>query len=230
MKQKKVLLTGCSTGIGLAIAKRLQADGYEIYGLSRHTKKNELENLSSVRLYPCDLRNPEHTEEVLRKIIKDSSGIDIAINNAGIGNFGEIDSLSLSAWNEVMAVNLTTAYLVMHHVLPGMKKQNFGKIISISSDADSFSFAGAGAYCASKAGLSALSNCVRKEVSGHTISVTTIAPGRVDTNFNHKKKGDRPHSLAAEDIAEQVAHLLTLSERCEVEKISLNSTLEKELH
>jgi NADP-dependent 3-hydroxy acid dehydrogenase YdfG len=111
-----------------------------------------------------------------------------------------------------------------------MKQQNFGKIITIASDADRLSFAGAGAYCASKAGARLLADCIRKEVAGYNISVTVISPGRVDTHFNGKQPGDRPHSLAAADVARQVQFVLAQPERCEIESINLNSALEKELH
>lgn len=231
MKKKKVLITGCTKGIGYAIAKKLLAAGeYTVYGIARATESSDLNKHPNVHLYNCNLEVPHGADIVLRKILDDSSGIDIAISNAGIGNFQPIDQLLLADWNAVINVNLTAAYLVMHHTLPHMKQQNFGKLVIISSDADHFSFAEAGAYCASKAGLSSLADCVRKEVDGYDITVTAISPGRVDTNFNHKKKGDRPDSLCAEDVADQIVPLLTQSGRCEIEKISLNSVLEKELH
>lgn len=125
-----------------------------------------------------------------------------------------------------MNVNLNSAYLMIKSVLPNMKSKNYGRVINISSDADHIGFAEAGAYCASKFGLLGLTEAVRKELIGNDISFTVISPGRVDTNFNNKKPGDRPVSLKAEDVAVQVAHLLELRENCNIETIRLKSTLE----
>ena len=107
-----------------------------------------------------------------------------------------------------------------------MKARNHGKIIFISSDADNQGFDEGTAYCASKFGLKGLSKALRVELDGTNIGVTTISPGRVDTNFNGKKEGDRPHSLKALDIANIIQFIISLPERCNVESIEVKSIYE----
>ena len=93
-------------------------------------------------------------------------------------------------------------------------------------DADHIGFSEGSIYCASKFGLRGFSDSVRDELKGYNISLTTIGPGRVDTFFNGKKPGDRPHSLSADDVARQIIHVLEERDRCGIERIYLRSTLE----
>ena len=107
-----------------------------------------------------------------------------------------------------------------------MKSHNYGRIINISSNADSISEAKGSAYCASKHGLLALSQCVQLETKGYNISVTTISPGRVDTYFNNKTPGARPFALQPSDVAEAVLYVLNVDSRCNIEQIKIQSILE----
>src|ERR1700730_1037616 len=117
MKKKTVLITGCTKGIGHAITKSLLAHGgYTIYGIGRDPETSDLKGLAGIKLYACDLEKSHDVERTLQNVLDDSKGIDIVINNAGVGNFKPIDQLSLADWNIVLAVNLTAPYLVMRYV------------------------------------------------------------------------------------------------------------------
>lgn len=224
---KKILLTGCNKGIGNAILKSLLfSNEYEVYAIVREIRNLPLsENLF---VYEADLSVSKETERVIQEIISDAKDIDILINNAGIGKFDSIENISLEDWNEVMNVNLVSPFILIKNIIPKMKKRNTGQIINISSDADHLTYPRASLYCASKFGLVGLSDSVRKELKGTNIKITTIEPGRVDTNFNDKNIGDRPNSLKPEDVANEVMHILGLSKICEIEKIYLNSVQEKQ--
>lgn len=224
---KKLLLTGCSRGIGLAILNKIATahEPYKIYAVSRQCPEG-FSNNPFVHFFSCDLSDVEQTQRVIEAIKLDSEGIDIIINNAGIGKFGEVETLTLHDYTELMNINLTAPFLFISHLLAGMKERNFGRIINITSDADHIGFAEGSLYCASKFGLRGLSDSIRAEVTGLNIAVSTIGPGRVDTYFNRKSPGDRPLSLSDADVANQVMHLLSQSDRCVVERIYLRSGLE----
>jgi 3-oxoacyl-[acyl-carrier protein] reductase len=228
--KRTVLITGCHKGIGRAVLEALHATGrYTLYGIARQPLPAGLSSLTD-ELFICDLADTDALTKTMDKILAVSGGIDVLINNAGIGIFKPVDVLTLDDWNQVLTTNLTAPFLLTSHLLPAMKQKNYGRIISISSDAEHLSFADAGAYCAAKAGLKLLMDCVRKEADGYNIHVTTVAPGRVDTHFNNKSPGARPHSLQPEDVAAQVVFVLAQGDRAEVEQIYLNSAAEKLLH
>jgi len=223
---KKVILTGCDRGIGNAILKELLlSKKYLIYAIVRD-KKN-LQPKKNLFIYTADLSIPRKTEDVIKKILIDAKNINILINNAGIGIFKNIEDISLEEWDKVMSVNLVSPFVAIKYVLQNMKSENSGQIINISSDADHITYPQASLYCASKFGMVGLSDSIRKELKGTNIKITTIEPGRVDTNFNNKNIGDRPNSLSAKDVAKEVMHILNLSDTCEIEKIYLNSILER---
>ncbi|AIQ15085.1 hypothetical protein PDUR_26860 [Paenibacillus durus] len=181
---------------------------------------------ANLNLYSCDLTDISLSIETILQVVRESKGIDILINNAGIGKFALAEDLELDHWNRVLTLNLTIPFLLTKYVLPHMKRQNFGRLIHITSDADHIGFAEGSLYCASKFGLRGFADSVRQELKGTPITVTTIGPGRVDTFFNGKKPGDRPISLNADDVADQVMHVLSQGQRCEIERIYLKSTFE----
>jgi 3-oxoacyl-[acyl-carrier protein] reductase len=224
--RQRALVTGASRGIGLAVARTLtQADGLDVYGMQRSD-----ESAVGVTSLFCDLADPQETARVADELLLAVDRVDILILNAGIGIFAPVDELSLEQWQEVLGVSLTASYILLNRLLPAMKSNNFGRVVFISSDADTLTFAEAGAYCAAKAGLAALAGCVRKEVAGYDIHITVVSPGRVDSHFNHKQPGDRPDALHADDVARQVMFAISQPARCEVERIAVNSAMEKMLH
>lgn len=227
---KTILLTGACTGIGSAIYNKLkQKKAYRFVVLGRKKPEGmpfvETENEWFISV---DLADVEQTEQKLR-LVREHPGfgeIDIIINNAGQGYFSKIEDIETEMWLKIINLNLTATYATIKTFLPNMKRQNYGRIINISSDADHTGFPDGGAYCASKFGVLGLSEAVRKEIIGQNITITVISPGRVDTCFNGKKPGDRPLSLKPEDVAQQVEHVLALRDNCNVETIRLKSTLE----
>lgn len=223
---KNVLVTGANKGIGLAIVKALLDHNYTVIAVSRND-----ENLNSIksdrlRIFKVDLQNLEEIEAFLKKLSELGINIDVLINNAGIGVFGNVETLSWDNWRQVLDLNLSVPFYLTNYVIPKMKEQNYGRIINIGSDDDSKAEVGASAYCASKFGLLGLTQCVRLETQGYNIGVTTISPGRVDTFFNSKYPGCRPNALKDIDIAKQVIFVLDMDERCNIEEIRLSSNLE----
>jgi short-subunit dehydrogenase len=230
MKKPTIVITGCSRGIGKEVLELLKSKrAYTIVGISRNWDGDD-SRYADISIHTCDLSNPEATVKTAREILAATGGVDILVNNAGTSVFKPVEEIELSDWHRVLNVNLTAPFILTSVFIEGMKARNFGRIINISSDAEKISFSGASAYCASKAGLKLFSDCVRKETDGHNIHITTIAPGRVDTYFNHKTPGQRPLSLNANDVAQQVMYVIEQPEKVEIEAIYLNSSLEKSLH
>ena len=224
---KNVLITGCSRGIGRATLEQLVEKGeYNIYGISKDIYEINDLNYKYLTKYEWDLSKANSLEKIAEKVMQDSQGIDIIINNAGIAIFKNIEELNVNEWNEVLTVNLTAPYIFINKFLPNMKKNNFGRIINIASDSDYKGFEGRGAYCASKFGLRGLTESIRQEMAGYNITATTIGPAKVDTFFRGKKPGDRPNALKPNDVANQVLHILNQRENCCIERIYLKSTLE----
>lgn len=219
-----ILLTGASTGIGFETVKTLlkHKDINKIVIIT----KNEIAFADDrVEVHNCNLSNRTELNNIMENI--NFSDIDVFIANAGFGKFDFLENLADETILNMLQVNLIANFQIIKKCLPFFKKAKHGKIILISSDADKEGFAGASAYCASKFGLLGLSKALRKEITGYNIGLTTISPGRVDTNFNNKKKGDRPNSLMAIDIAEIIEFIIWRPERCNIEAIDVASLYEE---
>jgi short-subunit dehydrogenase len=224
---RNVLLTGCNRGIGYAILEELlDLNDYQIFAVSRSIDSLEVLHTDKLHIYKCDLSNITEALKAIDYIIRISGGIDILINNAGVGIFKQIEDLDINEWEKVLTLNLTTPFILTKFTLPYMKSQNYGRIVNITSDADHTGFGQGSLYCASKFGLRGFSDSVREELTGFNVTITTIGPGRVDTYFNGKKPGDRLNSLSAHAVAQQVIHVLQQQDRCQIERIYLGSVLE----
>lgn len=221
-----ILITGANRGIGYAITKKLLSRGHRVIGLSR-TIHNLLE-IQSVDLivYEVDLLDINQINKVLEDLNERKIVVNVIINNAGKGLFKGIESISLEEWENIMRLNVTVPFYLIHKLIGGMKANSFGRIINIGSDADHVPYENASLYCATKFGLFGMTESLRLELKKANIGITTISPARVDTYFNDKKPGDRPISLKAEDVANQVCFILEQDERCNIEQIKISSILE----
>ncbi|MEM1003337.1 MAG: SDR family oxidoreductase [Bacteroidota bacterium] len=224
--KKIVVLTGCSRGIGFAILQSLLNSDNNLIIIGVGKRKPDLEEIGNFFFYEGDLSDLSQAQAICNQIIDTYGRVDWLINNAGAGVFKELELISMAEWIRIMNLNLSTPFIFIKSFLPSMKQFNYGRIISISSDADYKGFKEGGLYCASKFGLRGMVESVREELVGLNISISNISPGRVDTYFNNKKPGDRPISLFASDVASQVMHILSQSERCQIESIYLRSNLE----
>jgi NAD(P)-dependent dehydrogenase (short-subunit alcohol dehydrogenase family) len=213
---KVAIVTGGSRGIGLAIARALVADGVQVAIAGRNASHLsaarptiEAAGPGSVETFQADVRSHADVQRVVDGTAARFGGIDILINNAGIGVFTEVSAMTPEQWSEVIDTNLTGVFNACHLVLPHMKRRGAGFIINISSLAGKNPFTQGAAYCASKAGLNAFSEALMQEVRYDNIRVSCVMPGSVATAFS---SGDESRGadwkIASEDVADVVMNLL----------------------
>jgi NAD(P)-dependent dehydrogenase (short-subunit alcohol dehydrogenase family) len=216
---KVALVTGGSRGIGLAIARALVAEGVKVVITGRSeahlaAARVELESAApggrgDVAARRADVRQHADVEQAIGETAARFGGLDILVNNAGVGLFAEVSEMAPEQWAEVLETNLTGVFNACHAALPHLRRRGGGFIINISSLAGSNPFAGAAAYCASKAGLNAFSEALMQEVRYDDIRVSYVMPGSVATGFSSgdPSKG-ADWKIAPEEVAAVVVNLL----------------------
>lgn len=194
-EQKHALVTGGSRGIGSEIIKVLLSEGYEVWSLSR-TKIEDSENLHSIS---CDMADRSSVEVALETVIKQAGSVDVLVNNAGITRDGLIMRMKDEAWDEVLAVNLTSVFLTCRRISRLMASQRKGSIINISSVVGIMGNGGQTNYAASKAGIIGFSKSLARELSARNVRVNVVAPGFIDTAMT-----DALSDALKEQIATQI--------------------------
>ncbi len=213
------LVTGGSRGIGLATADALLGAGASVVitGRDRSHLDEAASRLSEgsrgdrLRAVVADVSEPSGAAAAVAAAAKAFKGLDILINNAGVGHFANVADMTLAAWGQVIDTNLSGVFYCCHAAIPEMRKRGGGWIINISSLAGRNAFTTGAAYCASKAGLNAFSEALMLEVRQENIRVSYVMPGSVDTSFGRGGAPGGPSAdwkLAPEDIAQVVMDLI----------------------
>ena len=191
--QKVVLITGASSGLGLATALHLSEKGFNVYGTSRDPKKYK-EKLP-FDLLPLEITDRDSINKCVNEVINRSNKIDILINNAGITRDNLFMRMSEEDWNEVINVNLNSIFKLTKHLIKGMIKRRYGRIINITSVIGVAGGAGQSNYSASKAGIIAMSKSLAQEVGSRSVTVNSIAPGFIETNMTAELSDDRKEEI-----------------------------------
>jgi 3-oxoacyl-[acyl-carrier protein] reductase len=218
---KRVLVTGSSKGIGRGIALRMAREGADVVINYRSDPEGAEEVRAEVealgRRAACiqaDLGNTGDVRMLVDKSIEVLGGLDVLVNNAGVGLFAPVAEMSVDEWQQVLETNLSGVFYCSHAAIPHLKKRGGGWIINISSLAGKNAFVGGAAYCASKAGLNAFSEALMQEVRYDNIRVSYIMPGSVATGFAGRgAAGEADWKIAPEDVAELVTELVTFPSR-----------------
>ena len=179
------LVTGGTRGIGKAISARLKADGYKVaanFGGNEEAAKACEEDLG-IKCYKFDVASYEETGEGLRKIEADLGPVDVVINNAGITRDAPFHKMTLDQWNEVINVDLTSAFNVTRQLWEGMRERGFGRVVNISSINGQKGQFGQANYSAAKAGLIGFTKALAHEGAKKGITVNVVAPGYIDTDM-----------------------------------------------
>ncbi len=177
-KNQVVVITGGSSGIGLAMAKLFVEAGARVVCVDLKAPTEPLENCHYLE---ADVSDFKQVQECVKNILSEQQTIDCLINNAGISRDATVWSMTEEQWDVVLNVNLKGAFNFIHHVAPHFREKNSGKIVNISSINGLRGKFGLANYAASKAGLIGLTKTVAKELGRHNVNVNAIAPGYVNT-------------------------------------------------
>ncbi len=172
---KVVLITGASSGLGKATACHLADLGYVVYGTCRNP--NQYETPPNYKLISLDLNQPTSIQSAVEELLEEKGRIDVLINNAGSGIIGPMEELEIDALRANFETNCYGPLLLMQKVLPVMRKQKAGFVVSITSIGCAMGLPFRGAYSASKGALSLLTESLRMEVKPFGIKMCTVAPG-----------------------------------------------------
>lgn len=230
LKDKVALITGGTKGIGKGIAESLLAMGMKVAITSRSSNsaedaatdlKRNNNNEGEVFGLEADVTDFASQQKAVSKVLDKWGQIDVLVANAGVGNFGSIEDLSIEQWNDTINTNLNGVFYSVKASLEALKKSK-GYIFTISSLAGTNFFAGGSAYNASKFGLTGFSQALMLDVRDLGIKVTTIMPGSVATHFN----GNEPSSkddwkIQKEDLGQMVSDLLNMHPRTLPSKIEV---------
>ncbi len=221
LKNKIAIVTGGTKGIGRGIGEALVAKGISVCITAR--KQNEIDEAVK-RLnksgqgqavgFACDVRDYDQVKALIDHTIKKLGGLDILINNAGIGTFETVEETSPEDFRAVLETNLFGVFYCCHQAIPQMKKRGGGYIINISSLAGVNAHPRMAAYNASKFGLNGFSEALMQEVRHENIKVSYIMPGSVNTEFGGDSPNDeKSWQLTPSDIARVVIDLLHHDDR-----------------
>ncbi|HUE95934.1 MAG TPA: SDR family oxidoreductase [Longimicrobiaceae bacterium] len=219
---KTAIVTGASKGIGYGIAEAIARSGANVAICSRNDAevRGAAETLTAagggkVVGFACDMRSHDEVKRLVNAAVDSFGGVDVLVNNAGVGGFAPMGDLSPDVWHQIIETNLNGVYYACHEVIPHMIDRGQGWIINIGSLAGKNPFPGGAAYNASKFGLLGFSEAMMLDVRHKGIRVSCIMPGSVQSHFEgpNAHRGASDWKLQPEDIAEMVLDLLAFHSR-----------------
>jgi NAD(P)-dependent dehydrogenase (short-subunit alcohol dehydrogenase family) len=216
---KVAVVTGGSRGIGFAIADALARDGASVVvgGTSASHLEAAAKALAAhpgrVSAVQADVRRYTDVESLMSTAVADFGGLDILINNAGVGVFKPVADTTVEEWHRVLDTNLSGVFYCCHAAIPHMKRRGGGWIINVSSLASKNAFVNGGVYCASKSALNAFSETLMQEVRYDGIRVAYVLPGSVNTGFGGLSNTKSEWALMPEDVARAVVDLVSFPAR-----------------
>jgi NAD(P)-dependent dehydrogenase (short-subunit alcohol dehydrogenase family) len=209
---KAVMITGCSSGIGRATAERLAGVGWKVYATARN-----VEDISPLGERGCELLALDVTDEgsmraAVEEVERREGAVGVLVNNAGYSQSGAVESVPMEKVRRQFETNVFGLVRMCQLVLPGMRRQGYGRIVNLSSMGGKLTFPGGGYYHATKHAVEAISDALRFEVEGFGVRVSIIEPGLIRTGFADTATGsidgsDEEHPYA--DFEEAVVRVTT---------------------
>ena len=213
LKGKTALVTGSTSGIGLATARALAEDGANVM-LNGFGDKAEIEKIRTgiekdfgikVGYSPADMTNPAEIADMIRTTEKEFGSLDVLVNNAGIQHVANIEDFPIEKWDAIIAINLSSSFHTIRAAIPGMKARKWGRIINIASAHGLVASVQKAAYISAKHGLVGLTKVVALEAANNGITCNAICPGwvltpliqqQIDTRAKTSGKSTREAEIA----------------------------------
>ncbi len=178
-----MLISGCSTGIGRAAAERLAGAGHTVYATARRLDSIADLEAKGCRTLALDVLDEESMKAAVAAVEAEHGAVDALVNNAGYSLSGAVESVELDQARRQFETNVFGLVRMAQLVLPGMRRQGFGRIVNISSMGGKVVFPGGGFYHGTKFAVEALSDALRFEVAGFGVGVALVEPGLIKTEF-----------------------------------------------
>lgn len=224
LAQKTALVTGASSGIGLAITKTLLTQQCRVIGIARDFRKINIDS-ELFQSVSQDLVDLHKTSDLLKQLCKQNQ-IDFFIHSAGSGLFGSIEQFSVKQIDQYIKSSLSSALVLSHHIVPAMRKQKAGRIIFIGSESAITAGKKGALYSSAKFGIRGLALSLREDCSKDSINVSLINPGMVKTPFfdslNFRPGTDNGNYIEAQDVADTVLHILRSNPDIVLDEINLS--------
>jgi NAD(P)-dependent dehydrogenase (short-subunit alcohol dehydrogenase family) len=186
---KAVLITGCSTGIGRATAEHLASNGWTVYATARKPETIQDLEARGCKLLALDVCDESSMQSAVAAVEQAEGSVGVLVNNAGYSQSGAVESVPLDQVRRQFETNVFGLVRMIQLVLPGMRRQRWGKIVNISSMGGKLTFPGGGFYHGTKHAVEAISDALRWEVRGFGIDVVVIEPGLIKTHFGDTAAG-----------------------------------------
>ncbi|MCT4612081.1 MAG: SDR family oxidoreductase [Clostridia bacterium] len=237
--KKLIVITGASSGFGMELAKEFGKEGYPMLLLAREVEPMEALNIESAICKKVDVTNREEFESAVREAEEKYGKADLIVNNAGIMLLGDLANQDPVEWKKMLDVNVLGVMNGMQIVMEDMKERRTGTIINLSSIAGLKAFPNHAAYCASKYGVTGLTEVVRGELSSYNVRVLSICPGAVSTGllghttnqsiidgYNEWKESIGATNIKANDIAKTIKYAYDLPQAVSLREIIITDTMQ----
>jgi NAD(P)-dependent dehydrogenase (short-subunit alcohol dehydrogenase family) len=197
MRRQVILLTGCSSGIGRATAIEAARRGHRVFASAR--RREDIAELAAkgIETVVLDVTDVASIREAVLSVLGEAGCIDALVNNAGYGQYGAVEDVSLEEWRAQFDVNVFGTLAVLRTVLPAMRAARRGTIVNVSSLAGKVTVPFAGAYSASKHAIESISDALRVELAPWRIRVVVVEPGPIATRFADHAREATARILAA---------------------------------
>ncbi len=237
--KKLVVITGASSGFGHAMAKAFAADGYPLLLLARRVEKMEALNLPNTLCKKVDVTDKDAFESAVREAENKFGKTDLIVNNAGLMLLGDLATQNSEEWQAMLNVNVMGVMNGMQIVMEDMKARRTGTIINLSSIAGLKPFGNHAAYCASKYGVTGLTEVARQEMSSFNVRVLSICPGAVTTEllghttdkgiidgYNQWKEDVGATNITPADVAKTIKYAYELPQSVSLREIVITDTMQ----